>query len=143
MTLLRASLENQPLELDWHSRGRILIFSPPFTKPVELEEVEEEEAPGGDGQNDDDDQDGQDPPGDGGSDGGDSGGGPAKRIKAESTSMAEPVEPATEIPKEESMEEPRDAELVEPFLGCTAIDPSNAPKEDEHTKHSGSSDQFT
>ena len=47
MTLLRASLENQPLELDWYSRGRILIFSPPFTKPVELEEVEEEEAPGG------------------------------------------------------------------------------------------------
>ena len=44
--------------------------------------------------------------------------------------MAEPVEPATEIPKEESMEEPRDAELVEPFLGCTAVDPSNAPKEE-------------
>ena len=128
MTLLRGSLENQPLELDWYVKGRILIFSPPFVRPEELEDVEEEERAGGDDQEDGDD--GQEPPGEDGDDEDGPNGGPSKRTKTEATEMAKPVEPADEIPKEESMEDTRDAEPVEPFHGCTAIDPSNAPKEE-------------
>ena len=130
MTLLRSNLENQPQEIDWYVKGRILIFSPPFAKPKEHEDVEEEEEepPGGDDH--DDGNGGQGPLGDDEENGDGPNGGPSKRTKTETTEMAKPVETAEETPKEENMDDALDAEPVEPFHGCTAIDPSNAPKEE-------------
>ena len=128
MALLRSNLDNQPQEIDWHVKGRILIFSPPFARPEEHEDVEEEEPPGGD--DDEEGNGGQEPPGDDEESGDGPSGGPSKRTKTEITEMAKPVETAEEIPKEEKMDDALDAEPVEPFHGCTAIDPSNAPKEE-------------
>ena len=81
MTLLRGNLENQPLELDWYVKGRILIFSPPFARPEEHEDVEEEEEEPAGGDDQEDGNDGQEPPGEDGDDGDGPSGGPSKRNK--------------------------------------------------------------
>ena len=88
MTLLRSNLDNQPQEIDWYVKGRILIFSPPFARPEEHEDVEEEEEepPGGDDH--EEGNGGQEPPGDDEGTGDGPSEGPSKRTKTESTEMA-------------------------------------------------------